>query len=409
MHGLLIHQAYVSPGEPGGTRHHELARRFVKHGHQFTIVASRVSYLTGHVVEDGADQLAGDGEEGLHVVRAYAPAVLHKSYLWRAIAFLCFMVSSVWKALQAGRVDLVIGTSPPLFQAVSAWAVARIRGCPFLLEIRDLWPEFAVECGVLRNRWLIWLARKLEHFLYARADHLLVNSPAYRDYLISHGVPEDKISFIPNGVDVAMFAGAGNRQTIRSEFSLEDKFVVTYAGAIGLANDIDTLLQAAAELREQPDIHFLIVGDGKERPRLQLELQRLGLTNVTFAGSRAKSEMTGVLAAADVCLAILKDIPMFRTTYPNKVFDYMAAGKPTVLAIDGVIRQVVEAAGGGLAVPPGDARALADAVLRLSRQPSEARAMGEAAREYVTRHFDRNSQALQFVQVCDRVAMKRAA
>ena len=410
MRLLLIHQAFVSPDEAGGTRHYELAQHLVRHGHQVTIVASDLSYLTGQrMVARGRGIVSEQMVGGVRVLRAYTYPALHRSFVWRIISFISFMVASVIAALRAGPVDLVMGTTPPIFQAVSAWFVAALRRQPFLLEVRDLWPEFAIDMGVLKDRKLIALSRGLERFLYARATHLLVNSPAYRDYLLSKGIAPAKVSLIPNGVASEMFAAEGDRERLRSAWGLEGKFIVIYAGALGLANDIPTVLRAAARLKTAPQIHFLFVGDGKERANLAAEAEQSGLANVTFAGAYPKSQMPEVLAASDACLAILKDIPMFRTTYPNKVFDYMAAARPTVLAIDGVIRQVVEAAGGGIFVPPGDDAALAAAVQYLSADPAQARAMGAAARTYVVEHFDRRRQAEGFQRLVVGLANKNAA
>jgi glycosyltransferase involved in cell wall biosynthesis len=396
---VLIHQAFASPGEAGGTRHYELARYCVEQGHTFTIIASQVSYLTGQRVGEREQNL-----DGIRVRRAYAYPALHRSFMWRIVSFLSFMLSSIWTAWRSGPVDVVMGTTPPIFQAVSAWVVAWLRRRPFLLEVRDLWPEFAIGMGVLRNPVLIKLSRWLEGFLYARATHLLVNSPAYRDYLIGKRVPAHKISLIANGVDPEMFDPEADGAALRQTWQLAGKFVVTYAGALGLANDIPTLLQAAAQVRDQVQIHFLLVGDGKERTALEAQVRQMNLTNVMFTGPQPKAAMREVLALSDVCVAILQDIPMFRTTYPNKVFDYMAAGRPTVLAIDGVIREVIEAAQGGLFVPPGDAAALARAVLQLSTDQAQARAMGRAARAYVVEHFNRQQQAADFVSLLQRVA-----
>ena len=407
MHILLIHQAFVSPAEPGGTRHYELASHLAQHGHRFTIVASDLSYLTGRRTV-ARDRLVTEQDlDGVRVLRAYTYPSLHRSFFWRIVSFLSFMLTSVWAALRAGPVDVVMGTSPPMFQAVSAWLVAAVRRRPFVLEIRDLWPEFAIDIGVLRNQVLIVLSRWLEHFLYACATHILVNSPAYRDYLLNKGVPAGKISLIPNGVDPDMFTPDARGERVRQAWGLNGNFVVTYAGALGLANDIPTILKAANRLRDLPQIHFLLVGDGKERANLEALARQLQLPNVTFTGSRPKREMSEILAASNACIATLKDIPMFRTTYPNKVFDYMAAGRPTILAIDGVIRQVVEVANGGIFVPPGDDAALANAVLSLSEDHRRAAAMGVAARAHVVEHFNRHQQALQFATVIQRLAVAK--
>jgi glycosyltransferase involved in cell wall biosynthesis len=184
--------------------------------------------------------------------------------------------------------------------------------------------------------------------------------------------------------------------------------VVTYAGAIGMANDLDVLIKTANILRNRNNIHFLIVGDGKERRRLENETRALELTNITFTGSFPKNQMDQVLAASDACVAILRNIPMFTTTYPNKVFDYMAAGRPVILAIDGVIRNVVEAANGGIFVHPGDPQALAEAALQLADHPAEARRMGASARSYVVEHFNRDDHARQFSELIQWVAARTA-
>ena len=285
-----------------------------------------------------------------------------------------------------------MGTTPPIFQAVSAWFVALVRRKPFLLEVRDLWPEFGVSMGVLKNPVIIALARWLEKFLYARATHILVNSPAYRDYMIAKGVPESKVTYIAYGTDVDMFNPSIDGSSIRKELKLEDKFVVLYAGALGQANDLDTLLRAAERLKKEERIRFVLFGDGKERARLESEAKSKNLSNVIFAGTRPKKDMPLIVASADACLAILQDIPMFRTTYPNKVFDYMAAGRATVLVIDGVSRELIESSNGGVYVQPNDDTALAQSILALSNDSTRVKQMGSDARAYLVKHLDRRDK-----------------
>jgi len=401
---LLIHQYFAGPTEPGGTRHYELASHLVRDGHECAIVASTFNYSSGKRAVEGNGLVIEQDIDGIKVLRAYTYPSLHRSFTWRVVALVSFMFSSVWAALRVKRVDLVMGTSPPLFQAVSAWFVSVVRRRPLLLEIRDLWPEFAVDIGVLTNPVLIKIARWVEIFLYRHATHLLVNSPAYRDYLLAKGVPDEKISVIPNGVDPDMFPLGVDGTPIRDEFGLHGKFVVTYAGALGMANDLDTLLRAANRVRDDDRFRFLIVGAGKDRAHLESRVAELKLTNVIFTGSRNKSEMPAILAATDACVATLLNIPMFRTTYPNKVFDYMAAERPTLLAIDGVIRKVVEDGDGGLFVPPGDDAALAAAAVTLCDNPERARAMGRSARRHVEQNFNRHRQAEDFVRLVTRLA-----
>jgi glycosyltransferase involved in cell wall biosynthesis len=402
---LLINQSFVSPDEPGHTRHFEMAKFLRSQGHELVIVASDMNYQTGQRTVSTRGLYVEQSIDGIRVLRAYSYPSLHVSFFWRVVSFISFMFSSVWTALRVKDADLIMGTTPPIFQAVSAWIVALIRRRPFLLEVRDLWPEFGVSMGVLKNPIVIALARWLENFLYARATHILVNSPAYKTYMIEKGVPEKKVTFIPYGTDIDMFNPNVDGSSIRQRLGLEDKFVVLYAGAMGQANDIYTVLRAADRLRNEPKIRFVFFGDGKERARIEEEARRKNLKNVIFAGVSPKKDMPLVVASADVCLAILQDIPMFRTTYPNKVFDYMAAGRPTILVIDGVIREVIEASGGGVFVAPGNDELLANTILQLSQDPERLQQLALNARTYLVKNLNRRDkmdETLRFFQTLVR-------
>jgi glycosyltransferase involved in cell wall biosynthesis len=389
---LLINQAFVSPDEPGHTRHFEMAQYLRERGHELVIVASDLNYQTGQRTVERHGLFTEQTIDGVRVLRSYIYPTLHRSYFWRIISFFSFMFSSVWTALSVKDADLIMGTTPQIFQAVSAWFVAFIRNKPFLLEVRDLWPEFGVSMGVIRNPVVITLARWLEMFLYRRATHILVNSPAYKEYMLKKGVPGSKITFIAYGTDVDMFNPSVDGMAVRRQWGLEDKFVVLYAGALGQANDIYTVLCAAEHLKEQEHIRFIFWGDGKERPNLQSEAERLHLDNVIFAGVCPKKEMPFVIASSDVCLAILQNVPMFRTTYPNKVFDYMAAARATVLVIDGVIRDVIESSKGGVFVEPANHELLAKTILDLSTDPQRVKQMGANARAYLVTNLDRRDK-----------------
>ncbi|MBL7978403.1 MAG: glycosyltransferase family 4 protein [Bacteroidetes Order II. Incertae sedis bacterium] len=403
FHTLLIHQGFVSPKEAGGTRHYEFARYITKRGNKFTVVASTRNYLSGKMT---TAQVEGD-LDGIMVLRAHTPSAHHKSFVWRVYGFLVFMLSSLWKALRVPSLDIIMGTSPPIFQAGSALVIAKLKRKPFLLEVRDLWPEFAIDMGVLKSVFLIKISRWFENFLYRNADHLLVNSPAYKTYLIEYGVPEHKVSFIPNGVDPEMFNTQGDASRYRKIWGIEEKFAVVYAGALGPANDIPTILQAAAKIQDTSNVFFVFVGDGKERTRSEALTATLNLKNVKFVGGLPKSEMADVLAAADVTIATLQNIPMFTTTYPNKVFDYLAAGKPIIFNIDGVIREVVEKADAGLFVPPGDSDALAKAILTLEHKQGELTEMGQRGKQYVAKNFNRNDHAKAFLALLNKLAQRR--
>lgn len=400
---LLINQVFVSPEEPGHTRHFEMGQFLKERGHELVIVASDLNYQTGQRTVERRGLYAEQVFDGVRVLRSYIYPAIHQSYFWRVIAFFSFMFSSIWTALRVRDVDLVMGTTPPIFQAVSAWVVASLRRKPFLLEVRDLWPEFGISMGVLTNPVIIALSRWLENFLYKRATHILVNSPAYREYMIAKGVPADKVTYIPYGTDVDMFNPMVDGSSIRSELGIEDKFVVLYAGALGQANDIDTLLRAAERLKKEERIRFVLFGDGKERAHLESEAKRKQLHNVTFAGTRPKKDMPRIVASAYLCLAILQDIPAFRTTYPNKVFDYMAAGRASVIVIDGITRELIETSRGGVYVTPADDAMLAQKILELSQNPAQVKEMGANAREYLVQNLDRRDKLNETLDLLEKL------
>lgn len=401
MHILLIHQAFAAINEPGGTRHHEMARLLAAKGHRITIIASQVSYLTG---TSGAKKVwcerSQDGEN-ISILRAYTYRALHKSFVHRVISFLSFFISSFIIGLSVKEVDVVWGTSPPIFQAITALMLARLKSARFLFEVRDLWPAFGVAMGVLKNPGLIKLSEGVEKRLYRNADQLMVNSPGFMAHIEKKG--GKNLVLVPNGADASMFKPDTSGAGFRLKHQLEDAYLVLYAGAHGIANDLGTVLLAAEKIQAHKNIKIVFLGDGKEKLHLQQQAQASQLSNVIFLPPVAKEEMNEALAAADVCLAILKPIEMFKTVYPNKVFDYMTAGRPMLLAIDGVIREVVERAGAGIFVPPGDPEALAGAILSAYSQQETITAMGPAGRAYILKHFDRSVLTDQLEEILKKM------
>ncbi len=406
MHILLIHQNFAALDEPGGTRHHELARYLVERGHHVTVVTSPVSYLTGTAQGQRIPWIEKQEQGGITFIRTYAFPALHRSFVQRVFSFFSFMASSFLAGLGVKDVDLVWGTSPPIFQGVTAWALARLKRAPFLFEVRDLWPAFAIGVGVLRQPLLIRLSEWLEHFLYRHADRVMVNSPGFLAHVKERGAR--RVEFIPNGADPRMFDPQASGAEFRSQNGLEGKYIALYAGAHGMSNDLEVLLEAASRLRQRPEIAILLLGDGKEKPALTRRAADLGLDNVHFLPPVPKKDMPQVLAAADACIAILKPIPLYATVYPNKVFDYMAAGRPVVLAIDGVIREVVEAAGAGIYTPAGDAVALAKAIQSLADDRQAGRLMGLRGRQAVDQRFDRAALAMDLARLIEEMGTERS-
>jgi glycosyltransferase involved in cell wall biosynthesis len=383
MRILLIHQVFVTPEEGGGTRHYELAKYLIKKGHRVSVIASDIDYLTGKKKEKDKET-----KDGIEIIYASTYQTLHKNFFYRALSFLSFSLSSFIKAFKVKNVDIIWGTSPPLFQALTSFLVSKIKKIPFVFEVRDLWVDFAEELGVVKNRFAIKCMKFLEKILYRSCCRVIVNSPGFIPFIEKH-TSRDKIVLVPNGVITSEFNVGVVQNSFRAHYSLNSKFISIYLGNIGVANDIETILRAAEQLREYKDIVFVIMGGGIKKEVFKNYIFQNKLSNVLLLDSQPKSKIPEILSDIDVCIATLKNIQLFKTTYPNKVFDYMAAGKPTILAIDGVIREVIELSSGGIYVCPGNSQEIVRAIFKYYKNPELKEEHGLNARDYVKKHFER--------------------
>jgi len=394
MHILFIHQIFLSPKEAGSTRHFELAKYLVKKGNRVTIIGSTVSYLTGKVEERFKGKfLYKEVIGGVEIIRVLTYSKIHKSYVKRLLSFISFMISSIIGGLRTDKIDIVIACSPQIFTGISGYVLSKIKRVPFIFEIRDLWPKFAIEIGILTNSLIIFLAEFLEKFIYKKADYFIINSPGFYDHLKKFGIQQNKIFLIPNGVDTKIFMPENKYNRVRKDLELDKNFIVMYSGAHGLANSLDTIVHSARLLIDYPEIKFLFVGDGKEKKRLAKLRNEYKLRNVIFIDAQPKKRMPEFCNAADICVATLKKLDCFTTTYPNKIFDYMACGRPTILAIDGVAREVIEKAKAGEFVEPENPKNLAVTILKFYKNPILIEEYGMHARRYVVDHFDREKIA----------------
>jgi lipopolysaccharide/colanic/teichoic acid biosynthesis glycosyltransferase/glycosyltransferase involved in cell wall biosynthesis len=406
---LIVHQYYLMPGAPGGSRFNEMAAAWSRAGHDVTVIAGALDYATGETPARFRRRWLTNEQDGaVRVWRCYVPSSYNKSYLGRALAFIGFALSAATAALRAGRHDVVVATSPPLLAVLPGWIAARCRPypSPWVFEVRDLWPESAITTGVLAERSLITrLLFALEHWAYRHATRVNVLTPAFADNIVARGLAtRDKITEIPNGADVDVFKPA-HASALRSELGWTGRFVALYAGAHGRANAIGQLVSAAERLRHRPNILIATVGDGPERAEWQRVAQEKQLTNIVFLGARPKSEMPGYVNAADAGMAVLQRNPTFKTVYPNKVFDYMACERPVVLAIDGVARRLVcDNAQAGIFAEPEDPEAIASAIETLADDRARCRTLGQSGRQWVLAHATREALAARYLTVLEELA-----
>jgi glycosyltransferase involved in cell wall biosynthesis len=395
-------------GQPGGSRFNELARLWSDAGHEVTVVAGTVDYLTGTTRAEYRGRWVTEEFDGnVRVLRCHVPTTYSKSYVGRMWAFFAFTLSASTAVMRRLSPDVVIASSPPLVAVIPGYVAAARGRAPFVFEIRDLWPESAVTTGVLSASSPLTKALEvLEKWACRAADRINVLTPAFRTNLLRRGLaPESKIVFVPNGADVERFAPGPRNNRARERHGWGDKFVVMYAGAHGRANAVGQLVEAAELLRPRSDILIACVGDGPERQKLEASAKSKSLENIVFLGAQPKDGMPELVTACDVGAAVLQDNPTFRTVYPNKVFDYMSCERPTLLAIDGVARELVcDEAKAGVFAPPENARAIADAIVALSRDRDGCERMGKNGRAWVLANATREALASRYLGVLESLA-----
>lgn len=407
MRILVVHQHYLMPGQPGGSRFNEFARLWSEAGHEVSVIAGTVNYATGETPERYRGRwLTRERDGAVDVWRCHVPSSYSRGYAGRMWAFFGFTLSAATAAMRAARPDVVVATSPPLVAVLPGWLAAKRHRSPWIFEVRDLWPESAITTGVVREGSA--LARALyamERWACRRSDRINVLTPAFRDDIVRRNLaPADKITFVPNGADLELFQPGPRDNAVRREFGWDDRFVVMYAGAHGRANAVGQLVDAAALLVDRPDVLVVSVGDGPERASLEAEARRRGLANIAFLGPQPKDRMPDFVNACDVGAAVLQNNPTFRTVYPNKVFDYMACERPTLLAIDGAARRLVcDEAQAGVFAEPESAAAIRDAVVALADDPAGRAEMGRRGRAWVLANASRESLAKRYLEIFEEV------
>jgi glycosyltransferase involved in cell wall biosynthesis len=405
---LLVHQHYLFANQPGGSRFNEMVRLWTRAGHQVEVIAGTVNYATGFRPSRYQGKwITRDDEESATVWRCYVSPAYNDGFLGRMWAILAFTLSASSAVLKATRPDVVLATSPPLTVAITGWLASRWFRVPLVFEVRDLWPESAVTTGVLRQsslmtRVLYWLERQA----YRRSALIGVLTPAFRDDIVGRGLaPPEKIVLVPNGADTEQFEPRSRYNSVRRDLGWGDRIVALYAGVHGRANAIGQLVDAADRLRHRADILIATVGDGPERERWAGEARRRNLTNIQFCGPLPKDAMPDAINAADIGIAVLQRNPTFRTVYPNKMFDYMACARPTVLAVDGVARALMcDEAHAGVYVQPENAEALAAAISALADDEGERARLGHNGRTWVTANATRESLAHRYASHLERVS-----
>ncbi len=410
MRILYVSQYYPPEMGAPAARVSELARAWARLGHQVTVLTGFPNHPTGRVPPEYRRAMRRltitEQDEGVTVVRTWLAPLPNRKPLERIVNYGSFFASASLRGLFIQRPGVVIGTSPQLLVGLAGWAIARAMRCPFVFEVRDLWPESLLASGVGRqDSVFIRALDRLASFLYGSADHIVAVTPAMRDDLLAvRGLPEDKVSVITNGVDTGLFRPL-DQEECRRALGLElRRFIVVYAGTIGMAHGLGMVLETARHLRERlPQALLILVGDGASREALERQARAGGLDNVRFCGQQPRERVPLFIGASDVCLVPLRRADVFKTVIPSKMLEVMACARPVILSVDGQARAILEDAKAGRCVRPEDAGALTDAVVDLAWRAGERERLGASGRACIERHYLRERLAGEYAGLLARL------
>ncbi len=405
MRILLIHQYFLEKNDSGGSRFNEMTRVWGDQGVEITVLAGMIhanasgkpeKYKGKYFVKDRYD-------EQIEVIRCHVSESYNVNFLGRLWGYFSFVFFSLWAGLfkTKGKYDLILVTSPPLFVGITAFLLSKIKRIPYVFEIRDLWPESAIDTGVVTNKLIIKISYWLEAFVYKHARLINVLTPAFRDTLLTKkNVPASKVIYIPNAADFSLteeLLKTFDAKAFRKDLDISDEtLLITYVGAHGVANHLIQLVEVAEQIKDKPVV-FLLIGDGMQKKMLKEEAAKRGLTNIRFIDPVPKKEVFKYILASDLGASVLKKVDTFKTVYSNKTFDYMACKKPILMAIDGVSRKLVEEAKAGVYVEPENVIDYLEKIDFYLNNRNELSKQGQSGYEFALTSFDREKLAAQYL------------
>ena len=404
---ILYLSQYFHP-ETGATqaRAYEMAIKWIQMGHKVTMLTEFPNHPSGIIPPSYRGKLFERiNLDGIDVIRVWVKASPVKNISNRLLFYLTYMINAIIAGLilVRGKYDFLYATSPPLFVGGAALVLSRLKCIPMFFEVRDLWPETAVEIGELSNPHVISIATKLEEMCYQRAIQVVVVTQGMYDRLIQRSVPPSKLIISPNGANIELFTfKLSERNRIRTELGLESKFIAIYAGIHGLAQGLETVVQTAHLLADKPNIHFILIGDGPKKAVILALAKSYNLPNLTMLPEKPRELIPYYLSAADVALVPLRKTEIFKSTLPSKLFDAWSCKRPVIVSIDGEARAIVETVKGGIFISPEDPVRMAEALIYLMNSPAERQLMGENGLAYTKQNHSRSALAEKLIILLEK-------
>ncbi|RMH59085.1 MAG: glycosyltransferase WbuB [Bacteroidetes bacterium] len=402
MRILFVSNYFPPEVNAPATRTFEHAREWVRLGHEVEVLTSNPNFPEGRIYDGYTNGFATETVEGIKVTRVPMYVTANKGTVKRTLSYLSYMASvRLYLRRLQQQPDIVVATSPQFFAAVAGHLIARKLRVPFVMEVRDLWPESVVAVGASSDNAVIRACERLETYLYEQADHIVVVTRAFKRHIENRGIPSAKISVLPNGADLAAWdrpLDEAKLAALRAQHGLQGKFVAGYIGTIGMAHRADILWEAARRC-DDPDIVFMVVGTGAEREKLEALQAANPLPNFRLLDKVPKEEVPYLLALTDASVVHLRDLPLFRTVIPSKIFEAMATRTPIILGVEGESKEIVQEADAGLTIPPENVEALLGAVTCLKNDPDLYEQLGTSGRRYVETHYNRTHLARAYADV----------
>ena len=385
-------------------RTHEHCRRWVADGHEVTVLTGVPNHPRGRIFDGYENRwFQEESIDGIRVLRTWMYLAPNSGFARRVANYLCFALTAILASRRAGKPDLVIATSPQFFVGIAGAVIARLKRRPFVLEIRDLWPKSVVELGQLGKGPILSVLEGLEKWLYRSASGVVVNTRTFRQHIMDRGVAERDIELIYNGIDPALFSPRSRNDRLLEAHGLSDHFTIAYVGTLGLAHGLTLLIDVAERFKNRPALRFVLIGDGADREKLETEIERRGLDNIVMLGLQPRESMPDWIASIDLLLVILRDLPVFETVIPSKIFEFLAQERPVVLAAKGEIRRMMEEARGALVIDPEAEDQMVAAIETVMNHPDEAAARAESGRRWVEKGYIRDDLARRMAVFLERV------
>jgi colanic acid biosynthesis glycosyl transferase WcaI len=388
MRFLILTQYFPPESGAAQVRLKELAKGLQRSGHEVSVVTAFPNHPTGIIPPEYRGHWRMKDEiEGIPVWRTWIYPVERGRFWKRLLNYFSFVFSSFWGLSKAGKQDIMLFESPPLFLGITALLYGSLTRTKIIMNISDLWPESAVALGLVTNKGMILAAEWLEKLLYHKAWKISAQTEGIKESLIGRGVPADKVTFLPNGVNLDLFSPRERDRQLAKELNIKDQdFVLIYAGTMGYAQGLESILATAELLKEHWDIKFLFVGDGTEKPKLEEIVRNKSLNNVSFVDFQPVKEMPRYFSLAAASIVPLKKCKLFEGARPSKMFPALGSAVPVIYSGEGEAAELVLKSGGGIVVEPENSQQLAQAILDLKQNPNR-REMGQAGNKFVERNY----------------------